>query len=257
MAAFLASFIAQTYIGLVPCAAGLFLIAIVSAAAKSRLERGVWIDAGTTRAVNLTGWLLILLWSGPIAEQMVNSPGNLTQTVRFFGQSHARPPIGDAFVAWAVNVTGTLLPRFPIRWRRWSYPKPGILATGRGDASTHLARSDHSPVQGEGPPFQRCVCGRGVGRADNCPLVGQQDRGDNPGIWDRMDNGDWTACHRNALCGRHRALHRAADGPSSSQLGDDSDLQHLSSRLRCDPLAGPNSRSGEPVTGGETSQHAI
>ena len=112
LAAFLASFIAQTYIGLVPCAAGLCVIAIVSAAAKSRLERGVWIDAGTRRAVNLTAWLLILLWSGPIAEQMVNSPGNLTQTVRFFGESHARPPIGDAFVAWAVNVTGTLLPNF-------------------------------------------------------------------------------------------------------------------------------------------------
>ena len=61
MAAFLASFVAQTYIGLVPCAAGLCVIAIVSAAAKSRLERGVWIDAGTRRAVNLTAWLLVLL----------------------------------------------------------------------------------------------------------------------------------------------------------------------------------------------------
>ena len=112
LAAFLASFVAQTYIGLVPCAAGLCVIAIVSAVVKSRLERGVWIDAGTRRAVNLTAWLLVLLWSGPIADQIVNSPGNLTQTIRFFGESHARPPVGDAFAAWAVNVTGTLLPNF-------------------------------------------------------------------------------------------------------------------------------------------------
>jgi hypothetical protein len=112
LAAFLASFVAQTYIGLAPCAAGLFLIALFSAAVTSRHERGVWIDPGARRAVNLTAWLLILLWSGPIAEQMVNRPGNLSQIVQFFGESHARPPMREAFVAWADNVTGTLLPGF-------------------------------------------------------------------------------------------------------------------------------------------------
>ncbi len=112
LAAFLASFIAQTYIGLAPCAAGLCLIAVVSAAAKSRLERGVWIDTGSRRVINLTAWLLILLWSGPIAEQVVNRPGNLSQIVQFVGESHTTPPIGEAFVAWADNVTGALLAGF-------------------------------------------------------------------------------------------------------------------------------------------------
>jgi hypothetical protein len=112
LAAFLASFIAQTSIGLLPCAAGLCAIALFSAAAKSRLASRVWIDAGTRRVVHLTTWLLLVLWSGPIAEQMVNTPGNLRQIVTFFGESHARPPIGDAFVAWADNVAGTFLPEF-------------------------------------------------------------------------------------------------------------------------------------------------
>jgi hypothetical protein len=112
LAAFLASFIAQTSIGLLPCAAGLCVIALVSAAAQSRRARGVWIDAGTMRAINRTAWLLVVLWSGPIAEQMVNTPGNLRQIVRFFNESHDRPPIRDAFVAWADNATGTFLPHF-------------------------------------------------------------------------------------------------------------------------------------------------
>ncbi len=45
LAAFLASFVAQTSIGLLPCAAGLCVIALLSAAAKSHLAGGVWIDA--------------------------------------------------------------------------------------------------------------------------------------------------------------------------------------------------------------------
>jgi hypothetical protein len=112
LAAFLASFIAQTSIGLVPCAAGLCLIALFSAAVKSRVGRGVWIDAGIKKAVSLTTWLLLLLWSGPIAEQMVNTPGNLRQIVLFFSESQARPPMRDAFVAWADNATATFLPLF-------------------------------------------------------------------------------------------------------------------------------------------------
>jgi hypothetical protein len=112
LAACLSSFIAQTSIGLLPCAAGLCLFALFAAAAKSRLEGGVWIDAATKRAVHRTTWLLILLWSGPIADQMANSPGNLRQIVLFFSESHARPPITEAFVAWADNATGTFLPHF-------------------------------------------------------------------------------------------------------------------------------------------------
>ena len=86
LAATLASFIAQTYIGLLPFAAGLSSIAITTAIAASRIDHGVWIDPKTSRVLNLTAWLLIILWSGPLADQMANSPGNLTRIWHFFGR---------------------------------------------------------------------------------------------------------------------------------------------------------------------------
>ena len=74
LAVTLASFIAQTYIGLLPYAAGVSAIAITSAIATSRLDHGVWFDPKTSRVLKLTAWLVIMLWSGPLAEQMANSP---------------------------------------------------------------------------------------------------------------------------------------------------------------------------------------
>ncbi|HJY33613.1 MAG TPA: hypothetical protein VJ260_02110, partial [Vicinamibacterales bacterium] len=56
--------------------------------------------------------LLVVLWSGPIAEQMTHTPGNLTRLWRFFGEAHDGPTIGQAFIAWADNVAGIFLPAF-------------------------------------------------------------------------------------------------------------------------------------------------
>jgi hypothetical protein len=119
LAAALASFIAQTYIGVLPYAAGLPSAAIVAAIATSRIDHGVWIAPKTSRVLNLTAWLLIILWSGPLAEQMANSPGNLTRISHFFGSAtlipgttETRPGTTDALVAWADNVAGTFLPGY-------------------------------------------------------------------------------------------------------------------------------------------------
>ena len=118
LAVALASFVAQTYVGLLPLAAGLSLIAITAALATSRHHHGVWIDPKTSRVLHLTAWLLIILWSGPLAEQMASSPGNLTRMWHFFADARARPGtealVGttDAFVAWADNVAGTFLSGF-------------------------------------------------------------------------------------------------------------------------------------------------
>jgi hypothetical protein len=119
LAATLASFIAQTYIGLLPYAAGLSSIAIIAVIATSRRDHGVWIDPKTSRVLNLTAWLLIILWSGPLADQMANSPGNLTQLWNFFGGPHTMPGTTealvsrtDALVAWGDNVAATFLPGF-------------------------------------------------------------------------------------------------------------------------------------------------
>ncbi len=119
LAAIFASFIAQTYIGLLPYAAGLSSIAIIAVIATSRRDHGVWIDQKTSRVLNLTAWLLIILWSGPLAEEMASSPGNLTRLWHFFGDAQAMPGttdalVGktDALVAWGDNVAGIFLPGF-------------------------------------------------------------------------------------------------------------------------------------------------
>jgi hypothetical protein len=126
LAATLASFIAQTYVGLLPYAAGVSSIAIIAALATSRRDHGVWIDPKTWRVLNLTAWLLVILWSGPLADQMANSPGNVTRLWYFFGgaqtipgttepmpgATETMPGMAEAFVAWGDNVAGTFLPGF-------------------------------------------------------------------------------------------------------------------------------------------------
>ena len=112
LAVTLGSFIAQTYVGLLPCAVGLCSMAIGAAMATSRIERGVWIDSKTWRVLHLTVWLLLILWSGPLAEQLTHSPGNLTRLFHFFREAEGTPGTRDTLVAWADNIAGTVLPGF-------------------------------------------------------------------------------------------------------------------------------------------------
>ena len=115
LAAVFASFAAQTYVGLVPYSVGLSALAVIVAIARSRIASGIWADPRTRRLLNLTAWLLVVLWSGPIAEQMTHTPGNLTRIWRFFGEAHDGPTMGQAFIAWADNVAGIFLPAFQFR----------------------------------------------------------------------------------------------------------------------------------------------
>jgi hypothetical protein len=112
LAAVFASFTAQTYVGLVPYSVGLSAVAVIVAMARSRIASGVWADPRTRRLLNLTAWLLVVLWSGPIAEQMTHTPGNLTLIWRFFREAHDGPTLGQAFIAWADNVAGMVAPAF-------------------------------------------------------------------------------------------------------------------------------------------------
>ena len=115
LAAVFASFAAQTYAGLAPYSVGLSALAVIVAMARSRIASGIWADPRTRRLLNLTAWLLVVLWSGPIAEQMTHTPGNLTRIWRFFGEAHDGPTMGQAFIAWADNVAGIFLPAFQFR----------------------------------------------------------------------------------------------------------------------------------------------
>ena len=115
LAAVFASFAAQTYAGLVPYSVGLFAVAVIIATVRSRIASDIWAEPRTRRFLNLTAWLLVVLWSGPIAEQMTHTPGNLTLIWRFFGEAHDGPTMGQAFIAWADNVAGIFLPAFQFR----------------------------------------------------------------------------------------------------------------------------------------------
>jgi hypothetical protein len=112
LAAVFASFSAQTHASLAPYSVGLPGVAVIVATARSRIATGIWADPRTRRVLHLTAWLLAVLWSGPIAEQMTHTPGNLTQIWRFFGEPHGGPTTGQAFIAWADNVAGIFLPAF-------------------------------------------------------------------------------------------------------------------------------------------------
>ena len=110
----LASFIAQTYIGLLPYAAGLSAIAITAAIATSRLDHGVWIDPKTSRVLNLTAWLahhsLERTTRGADGQQSRQSDS----TLAFFraARTDTTPGTTEALVAWADNVAGIFLPGF-------------------------------------------------------------------------------------------------------------------------------------------------
>jgi hypothetical protein len=112
LAAVLASFIAQTHVALLPYAAVLSLLAMAVTLTTSRVGRGVWIEPKTRRLLHLTAWLLVILWSGPLAEQMAHSPGNLTRLWNFFREATPTHGPTEAFVAWADNIAGVFLGGF-------------------------------------------------------------------------------------------------------------------------------------------------
>jgi hypothetical protein len=119
LAVLFASFAAQTHVGLLPYSAALTAVAIAVCIARGRRERNEWFDVRTRRILNISAWLLVLLWIGPIAEQLSGEPGNLTQLWRFFAADHERPTFWAAYVAWADNVTALVLPDLSLRSNRF------------------------------------------------------------------------------------------------------------------------------------------
>jgi hypothetical protein len=108
VAVFLASFIMQTDIALVPVVAAVTLVAAVAgfSSTTARDQMGTrlkWI--GVTSVVAAALWLL------PVAEQVTHSPGNLTLLWRFFvGNPGLGQPFGTALAAWAVMMAAPLGP---------------------------------------------------------------------------------------------------------------------------------------------------
>ena len=123
--ALLASLVGQTHVALMPSALAIGGVSVVVSIARSWHEgRG---RAGV-RALLATVAVLALLWALPIAEQLTDSPGNMTELWRFFvSQSHPGQRWASAFSAWSDMLTGLVRPDFavatglrfrqsPIRW---------------------------------------------------------------------------------------------------------------------------------------------
>jgi hypothetical protein len=97
-AVFVGSFLVQTHVSLVPYVA-LLGSAALAAAVRSRTRTatsgrslGWWMHA--------SAWLLALLWSLPIVEQVSRTPGNLTRLVDFFGEPSPGQELRTALVVW-------------------------------------------------------------------------------------------------------------------------------------------------------------
>jgi hypothetical protein len=98
-----ASFVAQTHAGLLPCAATIVACAAFGGILRARKERQEW------RWLAASAGLALVLWAPPLIEQ-VTSPtgGNFTAMAHFFGPSgpaEAGISLADAIAVWADALT--------------------------------------------------------------------------------------------------------------------------------------------------------
>lgn len=123
--ALLASLVGQTHVALLPSALAIGGVSVIAAIAGSwRKGR----RSEIIRALLATVAVLALLWALPIAEQLTDTPGNMTQLWVFFvSQSHHGQRFASAFSAWSDMLAGLVRPDFavatglpfrqsPIRW---------------------------------------------------------------------------------------------------------------------------------------------
>ncbi len=106
-----ATFIVQTHIGFAPYAAALSACAAAGLWTARAGGAGGW--SRVKALLNRTAWLLVVLWSFPIADQLTRTPGNVTRLLRFFlVEDRGGQPAGTALRAWADAATSALRPGF-------------------------------------------------------------------------------------------------------------------------------------------------
>jgi hypothetical protein len=112
----LTSFIVQCHVGYTLVAFALVMAALALYGVHSRVLGFVsWNGVSERRILNLSGWTLVVLWFLPLAEEVVNAPGNLSKLVTFMtsGQPHlARQSWTDAVAAWSTALVESWLPSF-------------------------------------------------------------------------------------------------------------------------------------------------
>lgn len=109
----IATFVAQTHVGLVPIVVPLSMLASIAAVARYYRRNGrlPW------AIVNGTAWLFALLWLLPIVEELSRPAGNLTALARFFSSApleHAS--LTSAVSYWAYGLAGMLRSHIALPW---------------------------------------------------------------------------------------------------------------------------------------------
>jgi ABC-type transport system involved in multi-copper enzyme maturation permease subunit len=110
LAAFLTSFVIQTHVGFSFVAGLLFLLSALPVLRTLVRDR--------SRRAEMAGWvvgtafLLELLWAGPLAEQILKSPGNMTLIARFFFNGQVEQTVAGAWAAWGTMLAGLFRPGF-------------------------------------------------------------------------------------------------------------------------------------------------
>jgi hypothetical protein len=111
LAGAIASFVAQTHLGVLPSvlvvstmALGAVVLAAVSEPDPAGRRRLI-------RVIAVTFGVLIVLWGAPIWEQLSRTPGNVTRLWRFFAAGHgASQPFATAYAAWTDMLAGMARP---------------------------------------------------------------------------------------------------------------------------------------------------
>jgi hypothetical protein len=123
--AFLATFVGQTHVGLVPVVVAVAGLATLLALVfedrenrENRKSRASSIDwRRVLRIANATAWLLLVLWMLPLAEELHAAKGNLSRLWEFFFvEERTGQRLSTAFNAWAEMISGVLSPWLRVGW---------------------------------------------------------------------------------------------------------------------------------------------
>ena len=112
LVAFLASFVVQAHVGFAPVTAAITLMvvgAVISQALRFA-ERRHAIERWTFLALAV----LTFAWLLPVAEELIDSPGNLTELWRYFASGRGGQPVLVAWRAWSGMLTGAFRPEFQL-----------------------------------------------------------------------------------------------------------------------------------------------
>ena len=127
---FLASFVVQTHLALIPLVAAVVAVSAIAGLAQAG-RRGL--SRQDRRPINLAAWLMLALWFLPIVEQAAHAPGNLTLLWRFFvsnpGTGQSLP---TAAAAWATMLEAPLRPTITLG-------AGGLFVAGSPDRSIPIA----------------------------------------------------------------------------------------------------------------------